>query len=120
MAESTGRLLDEVEVRTSPADEESYMHRQHDHIDGSLLENIVENRSKKAGSDDQQQHYESLQTQEAELRRIEEEKALNQGSAMIKQKIRACRHQIFSAMQRLQVTRGSDLGCLFHIVDSCL
>ena len=47
--------------------------------------------------------YEALQTQEAELRRLEEEAVLVQAQAMVKQKIRACRQQIFSAMQRLQV-----------------
>ncbi len=45
----------------------------------------------------------ALQTQEAEVRRQEEEIALIQAGNMINQKIRACRQQIFSAMQRLQV-----------------
>ena len=50
-----------------------------------------------------QNHIAELQNQEAEVRRQEEETALIQAGIMIKQKIRACRHQIFSAMQRLQV-----------------
>jgi hypothetical protein len=50
-----------------------------------------------------QNHIAALQTQEAEVRRQEEETALIQAGIMIKQKIRACRQQIFSAMQRLQV-----------------
>jgi hypothetical protein len=50
-----------------------------------------------------QNHIAALQTQEAEIRRQEEETALIQAGIMINQKIRACRQQIFSAMQRLQV-----------------
>lgn len=82
---------------------------------GVVLENHDEYRNET--KDDGQVQYESLQTHEAELRRLEEEKALYQGSVQIKQKIRVCRQQIFSAMQRLQVSYQFDCqewACIYQ------
>jgi hypothetical protein len=101
---------------TSPAPQDREISRRRNDIEGQhsltfLHDSVVANRTDIISSHTQHERpgrdgsIEALQSEEAEMRRREEETALLQAASMVRQKIRACRQRIFASMQRLQVQR---------------
>jgi hypothetical protein len=90
-----------VPTHSNETKPEMSAHENVDNGNGSVTQDHKQIRTEEEAI--AQNHIAALQTHEAEIRRQEEETALIQAGFMINQKIRACRQQIFSAMQRLQV-----------------